>query len=397
LSVIRIKAFGGLVPRSHARELPDDAAQTATNLEAGTREFRPLAEDTTVVSPSGVTDPVTIWRLQRNADGSLNTVFTSSSNWRVSARETSAAKGQLNDDLTDRHYYTYNDAAEPPRWLDATGKDRQLGVPAPTSAPTVVVNEVDEYTPEDRNADLEATRTEVLNAIRTYATAVWRGATHPGTATTGYTDRTTALGFDPEDPGQKVRWYRLSGAGGTISDAYSALDDSAFSWVMDPALPTVLGASVTAVAAWAGAAGTPHIGISYPAYGLTYDIDTTSIRTALAAIQMPGQSDVGVKIFTSGQIDTIIDTLDDYADPTGAEVKPKLDALAAAAKSLESLLDGGQRTSLAALTQAFYSKTDVAAEVTTAIENWADLIWTKADAIARSSLPADYGHPGNQP
>lgn len=396
MSVIRLRAFGGLVPRSHARNLPDDAAQTALNLSAGTMEFRPLAEDTTVVTGVGP-NLATIWRLQRNADGSLNTTFNSASNWRLSTRETSAAKGQLNDDLTDRHYYTYNDAAEPPRWLDATGNDRQLGVPAPTAAPTVVVNTVDEYTPEDRNADLEAARTQVLDIIRGHATAVWRGATHPGTATTGYTDRTTALGFDPEDPGQKVRWYRLSGAGGTISDAYSTLDDAAFTWVLDPALPTVLGASVAAVAAWAGTAGTPHIGISYPAYGLTYDIDTATIRTQLEAIQMPGQSNPAVKLFTSGQVDTIVDNLTDYADPTGAVVKPKLDALAASAKSLESLLDGGQRTSLAAATQAFYSKTDVSTEITTAIANWAELIWSKADAIARSSLPADYGNPGNGP
>lgn len=396
MAVLRIRNYGGLVPRSHARNLPDDAAQTALNLSAGTMEFRPLAEDTTVVSPSGVTDPLTIWRLQRNSDGSLNTVFTSASNWRISAKEVSAAKGQLNDDLTDRHYYTYNDAAEPPRWLDATGKDRQLGVPAPTSAPTVVVNEVDEYTPEDRNADLEAARTQVLDIIRGNATAVWRGATDPGTATTGYTNRTTALGFAQDDLSQQIRWYRLSGSGGSISDAYSTLDDSAFSWVFDPAIASVLGASVASVSAWAGTAGTPHVCVPFAAYGLTYDLDTATMRTQLAAIDMPGTSD-GTKLFTSAQLDTIVDTLDGYADPTGDAIAAKLNTLKASVENLKGLLDGGSRTSLAAQTEAFYSKADVAAEVTTAIENWAELIWSKADAIARSSMPADYGYPGNGP
>lgn len=391
--MMRISNFGGMVPKALARALPDDAAQTSLNLHPGTREFRPLAADTTVIAASGVTNPLSIWRLQRNADGSLNTVFTSSSNWKITAREASYAKFPINDDKTDRHVYTYNDGAEPPRVLDATGDDRLLGVPAPVVAPTLTVNVVDEYTTDDRNADLEAARTQVLDIIRSFAVPVWRGADHPGTTTTGYLDRFTSYGFNPEDLSQQVRFYRLTGAGGTISDAYAVPDDSNFSWIFDPLLPTIAGVTNGATPTWGGTSGTYHIGLPFAAYGLTYTLDTTAIRAALAAINMPGTSD-GSKLFTSGQIDNIVDNLDDYTDPDGDVVKPKIDALAGAVKALTELLDGGKRASIAGTNLAFYAKTDVAAEITTAKANWAARLFDIADSVARSSLPNDFNPTG---
>jgi hypothetical protein len=391
---LRITNFGGLVPKASARSLPDDGAQTSDNLAAHTREFRPLAADSTIVAASGVTNPLAIWRLQRNADGSLNTDFTSASNWRVSNREVSAAKIPLNDDKTDRHVYTYNDGADAPRVIDATGDDRQLGVPAPIVAPTVVVNVVDEYTVEDRGGDLEAARTQVLNIVRSYATAVWRGATRPGTSTDGYLDRLSVYGFNPEDLSQEIRFYRLTGDGGTISDSYTALDDSTFSWVLDPLLPSFQAVTNGSTPSWGGASGTYHIGIPFAAYGLTYDLDTAAIRTQVEAIAMPGTSD-GSKLFTTAQVDLLVDDLTAFADPAGDVVKPKIDNLAGAVATLKDLLDGGKRSSLQGTRLAFYSKTDVAAEITAAKSNWAAIIFNAADAVARSSTPADYIGVGN--
>lgn len=389
---MKITNFGGLYPKASARALPDDAAQVAQNIQANVREFRPMVDDLTVVATmdGGLTNPKAIWRLQRKADGTLNTDFTSSTAWKYSAREVSAAKLPINDDLTDRHVFTYNDGADAPQVIDATGDQRQLGVPAPTGAPTVTVNTVDEYTTADRNADLESARTQVLNIIRGNATAVWRGATHPGTSTTGYLDRFTSYGFDPEDLSQQIRFYRLSGSGGTVSDAYAVPDDSTFSWIFDPLLPSIQGVTNGSTPTWGGASGTYHIGIPFAAYGLTYDIDTATIRTALEAIVMPGSTTPGEKLFTTAQVDTLVNDLTDYADPAGDVVKPKIDAVAGAVASLKELLDGGKRTSLQAATLAFYSQTAVAAEITSAKSNWAAIIFDAADAVARSSLPGDY-------
>ena len=389
MAVLRVTNFGGLKPRASARALPADAAQTAHNLQANTREFRPLATDTQVIANTGLTNPLTIFRLQRNSDGSLNTDFTDLTKWKVYAGRRSFVKAQVNDDTTDRHYYSFDDGTAAPRVLDATGNDRQLGVPAPTTAPTVSVNETDEFTSEDRATGLQAALALAIKAVQDSASVVWRGAADPGTGTTGYLNRTTANGFATADPSQQVRVYRLAASGGAISDSYTALDDSAFNWVFDPSLAAIVGDSTAGTPAWAGTAGTPHICIPYSAYGLTYSINTSTLTTALAAITMPGKTD-GTKLFTTDQVAEIVGEISDYADPAGPTIQPKIQALAAKVTELRTLLDGGGRNSVVAQTTAFYSKADVVAAIDDAIDSWANFVFNKADDIARSSLGADY-------
>ncbi|WP_206688021.1 hypothetical protein, partial [Streptococcus pseudopneumoniae] len=80
-------------------------------------------------------------------------------------------------------------------------------------------------------------------------------------------------GFSPIDPSQQVRCYRLSAAGGVVSDSYVSIDESNLSHVFDPALSPVEGLAIASSPAWALPAGTPHICIPYVAYGQTYDLD----------------------------------------------------------------------------------------------------------------------------
>lgn len=389
MAVLRVTNFGGLKPRASARALPADAAQTAHNLQANTREFRPLATDTQVIANTTLTNPLTIFRLQRNADGSLNTDFTDLTKWKVYAGRRSFVKAQVNNDTTDRHYYSYDDGTAAPRALDSSGNDRQLGVPAPTAAPIVTVNEVDEFTSEDRAGALQTALAVAVAAVKTSATPVWRGAADPGSGTTGYLNRTAANGFSPIDSAQQVRVYRLASAGGAISDSYTAVDDTTFNWVFDPTLAAITGASTASTPAWAGTAGTPHICIPFHAYGLTYDINSSTLTTALAAIEMPGLVD-GTKLFTAPQVAEIVDEIEEYADPAGTTIKPKIDALGAKVVELKTLLDGGGRGSVVSQTTGFYSKADVVAARAAAIESWANFVFNKADDIARSSLGNDY-------
>lgn len=393
MSVIRITNFGGIRPKFSPRALPDDSAQTAHNLQSCITEFRPALDSTTVVASTGVSNPLTIFRFQLKSDGTLNTNFSSAANWKIMPADINFVKGQVNDDRTDRHFYTYNDGSQPPRWTDATGTDRQLGVPQPTVAPSITVNAGADFTPTDRATALAAARETAIAAVRNNATPVWRGATHPGTGTTGYADQTTANGFAQASDSVMIRAYRLSGVGGTVSNSYCSVSGDQLSWVFDPLLGGLAGlAGATPV--WAGGAGTPHYYLSIPAYGLTYDLNTSAISTALTAIAMPGTTD-GTKLLTAGQVSEMTAALAAFADPTGPLIKPRLDALAAAVTSARALLDGGARSSLAAATTAFYSKTDVSTEITTAIANVAEAIWNMADGIARSSLPPDYGGAGN--
>lgn len=388
---IKVTNFGGLYPKASARALPNDGAQAANNMQANITEFRPLNADTTVVANTGITNPLTIFRLQRNSDGSLNTNYASSTNWKTYAADVNLVKGPLNDNTTDRHYLTYNDGSAPPRVIDATGTDRQLGVPAPTVKPAAVVNVVSEFTVENRGLALIANRDAAIQIIRSNASPTWVGATHPGLTTSGYLDHKASNGFAQDELSQQVRWYRLTGASGTVSNSYSGVAADQFGWIFDPALAPFIVQAGSGLS-WA-TAGQYHLGIGFVSYGRAYTLDTATITTQLGALIMPGT--VSTPALTGAQITEVLGRLQAYGDPTlSSTAKAKIDALSAAVDKLKALLDGGARGSIVATTQAFYSKADVAQAVTDAIANAAESIFAAADGVARSSLPADYGGSG---
>jgi hypothetical protein len=393
---MRITDFIGLRPRHSARLLTPLGAQTASNLMPNTKEFRPFAADSTVIADTGgASDPQTLWRFQVLSGGALNTDFTDAATWKIYSGDRSFAKIAANSDTSERTVMTYNDGSAAARVIDNAGGDRQLGVPTPTSAPTITVNTVDEFTVEERGADIEAAKETAILAVKDNIDLAWRGAARPGTGTTGYVDRETTYGFTEEDTRQQVRLYRLSGAGGAVSDAYSTVADENFSWIFDPALG---GFAMTAAAtpAWAGGAGQAHWAIPFPAYGVTYDVDSATLSTTLAAIGMPGKTD-GTKLFTAGQVTSIVSAVDTVFSVTGPEVKPRLERLTSAVASLVELLDGGGRASVAAQTQAFYSKTDVDNAIDAAINTFAKNVFQQAANVARASLPADYTGAGGEP
>ncbi|MGE4244000.1 hypothetical protein [Ramlibacter sp.] len=390
---MRIINFEGLRPRHSPRSLDPKGAQTAHNLMPNTVEFRPMAQDSTVIaSTGGASDPQTLFRFQR-VSGGLNTNYSDATKWRIHAGSISYAKMPSVGDSTDRHAYTTNNGTAAPRVVDNTGDDRQLGVPTPGSAPTVSANVVDEFTVEERGADIEAAKEAAIKAVKDSLTLAWRGAPRPGTGTTGYIDRETAYGFAQTDTRQQVRMFRLSGAGGSISDAYAVPDDDTFSWIFDP----LLGGFATTTSgspSWAGS--NSHWAIPFPAYGVTYDVDSSALSTTLTAITMPGKSD-GTKLFTGGQVTNIVNAVVAVFDVAGAEVKPRLERLASEVVSLKTLLDGGGRASVAAQTQAFYSKTDVDDAIDDAINTFAKNVFQQASNVARASLPDDYAGAGGGP
>lgn len=130
MSVVRIESFGGEAPSVSGQALPGDLAQRNVNLYAGIREFRPLMEDKdTGVSSAGAK---TIYRTQRKAGGGYNSTDNESANWRVSTKELSYVKGQVNDDAKERTYFTTNDASVFPQAFDLEKPTpRRLGVPPP--------------------------------------------------------------------------------------------------------------------------------------------------------------------------------------------------------------------------------------------------------------------------
>jgi len=119
MAVLKVENFGGVMPSVSPRALSPDAAQVNNNLFLATREFRPLASDTTVTT--GLTNAKTLYRID------------SSTAWITSTNELSYARGQINGDTTKRTYYSNNTTATNLRTFDSGGNDRILGVPAPAS------------------------------------------------------------------------------------------------------------------------------------------------------------------------------------------------------------------------------------------------------------------------
>lgn len=164
MSIIRIESFGGEAPSVSGQALPGDAAQRNVNLYAGIREFRPLMDDKSLgVSASGVKS---IYRTQRKTGGGYNGLDNEASNWMTSAKELSYVKGQVNDDATERTYFTTDDGSDHPKAFDLTSvaSPRKLGVPAPEGvSATVVVG--DSFTLADTPEVIKAIAKTIRDAI----------------------------------------------------------------------------------------------------------------------------------------------------------------------------------------------------------------------------------------
>ena len=147
VSALVFTNFGGIAPRVPARRLGDEYAQVNRNLLASAQEFRPLLDDRDAGAAQA--GAKTLYRLEHRADGSLNS--GDAEGWMTFADERSYAKGQLNDDATERTVYTRDDGTQWPRVMDAKGTDRPLGVPAPAGV-TLALNEVGQFTQADAEA-----------------------------------------------------------------------------------------------------------------------------------------------------------------------------------------------------------------------------------------------------
>lgn len=134
--VIRIPAFGGMVPRLSKRLLPDYGASEAVNCQLRSREARPYNGLLTVNNPSKA--------------GTIKSIYlfgTSTQYWFHWTEDVDVVRGPIAGDATERTYYTGTDA---PRVTDATlantgaGTDYPkdsylLGIPAPAAAPVAAL------------------------------------------------------------------------------------------------------------------------------------------------------------------------------------------------------------------------------------------------------------------
>lgn len=402
---IKITNFGGVVPKANPRALPDDAAQIAQDLQPGTREFRPIGEDTVAVANTGVPDPLTIHRLARKADGSFNVDM--STGWIVKAADMSFAKVPINNDTTERTVATFDDGQTPPRVYDASDlvTGRQLGVPSPDTAPVLTVNAVAQFSTEDRAAAVKSASDyfATLSKDPTLLVPTWYGAAtttqsdfRPGAGTTGYLDRVNAPSATGDDSLQ-VRGFRLSSTGGAndggISDTYDSDNGpEAYAWVLDPSLGGYYRTSPTGSPLWPTWASTnkDHYCVPFTAYAIAYSPDETSLRTLLAAMTMPG-TDSPTPLFTDGQLDDIITAVDDALNAKWTAGAPHLNALKAEVDTMHTILGGGAAAQRTASLTAFYALSDVTAQINNAVANLAEQLFGMA---TQANVYIDAGYPG---
>ena len=389
MSTINITAFGGEMPSVSARQLGPSAAKVNSNLLLTASDFRPLANNRQVTSGSGET----LYKHNRKANGALEDSETGG--WVTNAQSANYVKSQVDDDLTDRTYYSFNDGVTPPRVMDVLGVDKPLGI-TPPAKPTVTVNSVAEFSPSDREAGIEATKQAVASAIR--ASAVTRligGVTGVELGTTS----STVVGYLDAlwDGPKQVRTYRMGSTGGAntgaLTDAYSTAPLSAFSWIRDASLSGFWASTDATSPSWQGGAGVDHWCLTFPAFATGYEFVSSTLRAALAAVQRPGEA-AGVQLFTSAQLDGadgIVARLMAYTSQSNPVVAPLISALKGELKQLRLLLDQGSAASLSADRSAFYSQTAIANEITAAFNNFSQAINTDAAAYtARAASGTSY-------
>jgi hypothetical protein len=383
VTAFKFAAYTGLQPSIRPRQLPDMASQIAQNLQPNVADFRPLQQDTNVAT-SAVNNPASLYRLARKVDGSYNS--DTSTGWITSASVRNYVKGPLDDDTTERTYYTGSGA---PRVLDVTGEDRLMGIPAPTEPVTIEVLKKDEFTAEDRTSELKQAMELALLHIKNSLIEVWRGPTPPGTMTPGLLDRAFLPTADGNHSAQLLRVFRLTTTNGTnygpITNTYSTMDPGNANWVISPDLSPFYQSFGTTYPTWTGQTPTTaydHICIPLAAYGRTYDCATNDLKAALMLIPMPGKTD-GTKLLTEAQAEQIANTVTNRLSPTATTIKPKLDALRAKVTETLALFTGSPVAATSGTVASFY--TDYAnALINARITAFANEIFEKANLIANA-------------
>lgn len=144
MTTYKLNTFQGEAPSVSDRALSGNFARVNSNLFLPSPEFWPLSTDKR--HSSCVAGTLTLHRFHRDSSGAV--IQDPTAPIRSYAKELSFVKGQINDEATERTYYTTDDGSVRPRTIDARGADRLLGVVRPIK-PIVEAKVVDEFTPDE--------------------------------------------------------------------------------------------------------------------------------------------------------------------------------------------------------------------------------------------------------
>lgn len=320
MPVLNVKTFGGEWPSVAPRALPAQAAQRAHNLLASTGEFRPLMADLSVAT-SSVNNPLTLYRLARKAGGVFNATMTEG--WIASAQDVSYVKGQIDDDTTERTFYTFNDGSAPPRALDVTGQDRLLGVPAPATAPGVAVNVVDEFSVDEARAAETTVQQQIADAIKAAMVESLLGngisLVAPNASTVGWLAHGTGVTGTLPSVASVQANFCVPVVGGNMSFEFTFLKDAAYGGM------EIVYSGVTY---WAVA-----IDLYAPIW-LPYD---AALADRLEELVRP--DDAATALFLPAEVTSIVASSLAYWSPASDPLKSAIDAATRATIKLRDVID----------------------------------------------------------
>lgn len=408
MPVIKFTALGGLEPSVPPRALPDNGAQVAENINPGSPTFRALPGDKGI-STVAVTNPLSMYRFDRNADGSLNT--DEAVGWKAASKHVTLARTQINEDVSGKIYYVPSDGSTPMRWHNAAGVDRQAGVPAPVSPP-VIDSVTDSYvfTTDARTFELTAVLDKAVQSVLALVVETWVGTDAAAASILTRwlgSDETLKPGWlrnsdfiastDPrhEDAlGKIIRVFAVNPQTNAVITTFSDMPPEEAGWVFD----STLGGSYETVPAgfslpsWA-AGYTKFWCIPMRAYARAYDIPPVETKAALMALKMPGTQG-SQALLTSAQADAMVTRISEHGDKDAARVAAKIAALQAKAASAVNLFQVGGKASLEAQTTAFYQRADVQATFGNAKTDFAEAIWGYLRMLGLATAPPYYQDSG---
>lgn len=323
MPVIKIENFGGEMPSMSARALPPNAAQENRNLLLGTAEFRPQMAD---LSAGAVAAGAQTLRRFNNA-------------WRTSTTLQSYVKGQINDEKTERTYFTEDNGSAAPRAIDNTGANRELGVYRPVK-PAVTLAVADELTQQEANTYLYEKGAELIRA----ALAPHFVATEPGSRY-----NTLPLGGP----------YALHGAEFAETTGLTAADPwNLYVRLTRDRFSSLQLDGVRLNSRFIGGVLTGPRFLPLMALPFTRLPSATAMSAAIRMIQGPlGSSRAGSQLLTDSQIAKLVTAITDYMDPSKF-AKDKRDELDGLAKEFVRLLTSTEVTLLTEPTKESFTYTD---------------------------------------
>jgi hypothetical protein len=350
MSVTKIRTFGGILPSQEPRVLPDDAAQAAVNLDMRTVAFTPA------LGPGSSVTTV--------ANNTLSVYRTPAGDWLSSTTDTNYVLGQLQD-TTDLRVYLTGRSAFPEVWQG--GSYRRLGVPAPTVAPTLTLNVVDEYSSVEADQGRARVIKEYRAAIDTALTVTRAGYANnaPVSLPRGayWLPHGTVANMPTNSAEMGAYCLPIVVSGSSYKMVY---DEDNF------ALDASFGGKRIVYL------GQNYLAIPFYAQAPILSFSTSTFTTAAQAIKRP--DDDTTQLLTNADI-TAAST--EYAAKFATTAEPQRTMIADLDQQIQvvaSIIAPVAADILTEQTRQFYSKTDVAAEITTAIANFAEAAFLAAKA-----------------